>query len=223
MGYPAPGPHIRPSTPSPLKYSTSLTYSNLKSTQYDQVLRVYGLFKPCWLTHATCTCFKETVLLFNVHLSCFVNFILFPIDKYMFKVNQLVFGNCGSSIYCQNNHLEKVIYFLTLMSCSTNKVLHVIHVFQSYVEKTFLLHEMVGKEVVEGLTPLCLPPFSLALYYEHIMNKYFSSKLALRIPSVLLSFLYAIWSALSSLFPRHLFCCIKTKVYLNHWKSEITW
>ena len=39
------------------------------------------------VTPATCTCFKETALLFNVHLNCFVNFILCPTDKYMFKVN----------------------------------------------------------------------------------------------------------------------------------------
>ena len=32
------------------------------------------------------TCFKETALLFNVHLS-FVDFILCTTDKYMFKVN----------------------------------------------------------------------------------------------------------------------------------------
>ena len=68
---------------------------------------VYGLCKPCWLTHVTCTCFKETALLFNVHLSCFVNFILCPTDKYMFKVNKLVFGNCGSSIYWQNNQFRE--------------------------------------------------------------------------------------------------------------------
>ena len=48
---------------------------------------VYKLFKPCGLTHVTCTSFKETVLFFNVHLSCFVDFILWPADKYMFKVN----------------------------------------------------------------------------------------------------------------------------------------
>ena len=47
---------------------------------------VYGLCKPCWLTHVTCKCFKETALLFKVHLSCFVDFILCPTDKYMFKV-----------------------------------------------------------------------------------------------------------------------------------------
>ena len=58
---------------------------------------VYGLFKPCRLTHVTkditslmlhvATCFKETALLFNVHLSFFVDFILCPTDKYMSKVN----------------------------------------------------------------------------------------------------------------------------------------
>ena len=51
-------------------------------------------------THATSKCAKETALLFNVHLSCFVNFILYPTEKCMFKVNKLIFGNCGSSIYC---------------------------------------------------------------------------------------------------------------------------
>ena len=47
---------------------------------------VYGLFKPCWLIDVSCTCFKETTPLFNVHLICFVDFILCPTDKYMFKV-----------------------------------------------------------------------------------------------------------------------------------------
>ena len=48
---------------------------------------VYGLFKPCCFTHATGTRFEETALFFNVHLSCFMNFILCPTDKYMPKVN----------------------------------------------------------------------------------------------------------------------------------------
>ena len=50
------------------------------------------------------------------------------------------------------------------------------------------------------LTPPCPPRFSLALYYEHIVSKSFSSKFVSRIPSVLSSFLHAIWSALSSPF-----------------------
>ena len=58
---------------------------------------VYGLFKPCRLTHVTkditslmlhvATCFKETALLFNVHLSFFEVFILCPTDEYGSKVN----------------------------------------------------------------------------------------------------------------------------------------
>ena len=48
---------------------------------------VYRLFKPCCFTHVTGTCFKETALFFNVHLSCFVDFILCPTDKYTFRAN----------------------------------------------------------------------------------------------------------------------------------------
>ena len=59
--------------------------------------KVYGLFKPYQLTHDTkditslmlhvAKCFKETVLLFNVHLSFFVDFILCQTDKYISTVN----------------------------------------------------------------------------------------------------------------------------------------
>ena len=60
---------------------------------------------------------------------------------------------------------------------------------------------------------------------EHIINICFNSKFALIIPSVLSSFCPAIWSALSSLFPRFFFlfffCC--TKSYLNHWNCETDW
>ena len=54
---------------------------------YKLLSMVYGLFKPFWLTHATCTCFKETALLFHEHLGYFVNSILCPADKCMFKIN----------------------------------------------------------------------------------------------------------------------------------------
>ena len=76
------------------KFLTTSTSFYLNYSHYDHGLWVYGF------THATCTCFKETVLLFNVHLSFFVNFILCPTNKYMFKINKLVFRNCGRSIYC---------------------------------------------------------------------------------------------------------------------------
>ena len=93
LGYPVHGP--RPSYltlgPRPPKNFQSAhlppSQSPVTTIMCTLLLMVYGLFKPCWLTHATCTCFKETALLLNMHLSCFVNFILCPTEKYMFKVN----------------------------------------------------------------------------------------------------------------------------------------
>ena len=64
---------------------------------YTLLSMIYGLIKPFRHTRVTnditslmlhvVTCFKETVLLSNVHLSFFVDFILCPTDKYMSKVN----------------------------------------------------------------------------------------------------------------------------------------
>ena len=65
-------------------------------------------------------------LLFTVHLSFFVNFILSLTEKYMFKVNKLVLTVVALSTAKMTNS-EKVIYFSRLMSCSLSKVLHVIH------------------------------------------------------------------------------------------------
>ena len=112
--------------PAPKKFSTSSTSSYLKSSLYDHGLWVYGLFEPIWPTHTTWICFKETTLLFNVHLNCLVNFFLCPTDKYMFKVNKLVFGNFGSSIYWQNGQFRKSYLFFRRYVL-LNKVLHVIH------------------------------------------------------------------------------------------------
>ena len=63
---------------------------------------------------------------------------------------------------------EKAIYFLSLMSCSMNKVSYVIHmqkfyVFQSYVENFFLLKEMVGRGRGTSTPPTTHRPFSTAL------------------------------------------------------------
>ena len=41
----------------------------------------------CYLNHIDLLCLKKTTLLFNVHLSCFADFIQCPTDEYMFKVN----------------------------------------------------------------------------------------------------------------------------------------
>ena len=62
---------------------------------------VYPLFKPYCFSHVTGTYFKETALFFNVHLSCFVDFILYPTDKCMFKVN-----NKKTRLICMGSNLK---------------------------------------------------------------------------------------------------------------------
>ena len=81
------------------------------------------------MLHAA-TCFKETALVINVHLSCFVDFILYPTNKYMFKVNnkniRLICWMCSnintawhsSSVfivdYDHSQHINIVFLLLTL-------------------------------------------------------------------------------------------------------------
>ena len=105
---------------------------------------VYGLCKPCRLTHVTkditslmlhvATFFKETALLLNVQLSFFVDFILCPTDKYMSKVNnkkiRLICWMCSklkintawhSSVFVadfdHSQHVNIVFLLLTLNKC----------------------------------------------------------------------------------------------------------
>ena len=74
LGYPSSSAHIRPSVSGPHKSFNKLNLLLFKveslwsCSYYFKV--VYGLFKPYWLTHVTCACFKETPLLLNVNLSC---------------------------------------------------------------------------------------------------------------------------------------------------------
>ena len=144
-------PVLDPRSLAPQNFSTSSTSSYLRSSHYDHGLWVYGLFKPCWLTHATCTCFKETALLLNVYLSCLVSFILCPTDKYMFQVNLV------SSLYCQTTSSEKsyllfdtyVLFGKWSLKCYSHvKIL----CFPIFCGKKCLLDEMVWKGVEEGGT-----------------------------------------------------------------------
>ena len=87
----APSLHIQPLAPSPPKNVQPAqpppTQSPVTMIRGTLISLVHGLFKLCWPSPATCTYFKETALLLNVHLNCFVIFILCPTDKYMFKFN----------------------------------------------------------------------------------------------------------------------------------------
>ena len=68
----------------------------------------------------------------------------------------------------KTTNLEKIIYFLSLMSFSINRLKSCIlfsckkFVFWFYVEKEFMLQEMV-----KCWRPLPLPPFSTALHLLH--------------------------------------------------------
>ena len=155
------------------------------------LLMVYRVFKLYWLTHVTFTCFKETNLLFNVHLSCFVDFILCPADKYMFKVNK-------KKIRLKFDHSQHInIVFLLL---ALNKYLpagserkdnalktqKAVYLFRNESFKAFFIQRLI-----------------IAQKLRQVMNvrQCFSSNFALRIP-ILLSFRPIIWSAISSPFHR---------------------
>ena len=116
LGYPSPNPqpsYLAPS-PQPQKIFNQLDFLLVKLQSCDlQIMwtllsMVCRLIKPCRLAHVTCTCFKETAILFNVHFSCFVDFILCPTDKYIFKINNKI-------------HLHvfkvKIKYIMTLFWC----------------------------------------------------------------------------------------------------------
>ena len=89
----------RPPVPGPLK-NFKLAQPSPTESPVTMII-VYGFM--VYLNHVDLLMphvHVKTALMFTVHLSCFVNFILCLTDKYMFKVNKLVLGNCGSSIYC---------------------------------------------------------------------------------------------------------------------------
>ena len=145
MGYLAPVPRplyleLRPRLPAPINVSTSST-SYLKFSHYDHAhitFNVYWLFKPYWLTHVTCSCFKETVLLCNVYVSCFVDFILSPTDKYMFKVNNkkivLIYSICSKLKI--NTAWHRSVFFIFDFAHSLH--INMTFPFSKYFEQVFV-------------------------------------------------------------------------------------
>ena len=185
---------------------------------------VYGLFKPCRLTHDTkdktslmlhvATWFKETVLLFNVHLSYFVDSILCQIDKYMSKVNnkqvRLINLICSKltintawhrsgfvvADFDHNQHVNIVLLLLTLNKSLSAECESQVIMFWKH-KKRYICFVLKVASVL-SFNNLSLRR-KLCTY-----DQCFSSKFALGIPSVLSLFRPVIWSAPSSLFPRDL-------------------
>ena len=158
---------------------------------------VYGLFIPCWLTHVTCTHFKETALLFNEYLSCFVNF--YRTDKYMFRVNNekirliCMCSTIKTGVFIVDfDHSQNIIIVPLLLTL--NKHLSVgrerqVIMFWKHKKPYIRLFAKVARPI--SLSNLSLHRkeinydhfISILLYgCEHIMDTCFSSKFALGIP-----------------------------------------
>ena len=158
------------------------------------------------------TCFKETVLLFNVHLSCFVDFILCSTDKYMFKVSnkkiRLICWMCSklkintawhsSSVFIvdfdHSQHINVLFLLLTLNKCLSVGCERQVIMFWKHKKRLICFVIKVARPI--SFSDLSLHRIEinyeqmtiLWTCYEHNMNICFSSKFSLRIPSVLSSF-----------------------------------
>ena len=123
---------------------------------YTSLSMVYRLFEPCCFTHGTGTCFKETTLFFNVHLSGFVDFILCPTDRYMFKVRLIcMYLNLKINTACHlsfvfivdfdhRQHINIVFLLLTLskylsVGCERQVIMFWKPYFKAYFIQQFVI------------------------------------------------------------------------------------
>ena len=142
---------------------------------------VYGLFKPCWLTHITYAYFKEPALLLNVHLNCFVDFVLCPTDTYMFKVNNKKFRLtcCMCSkintawhrslvfnywLWPQFNFEQVFVSRLWKTSHNVLKTLKTIYLFRNKSCKTYFIQWRLSLHRIE------INYKHMTIMYEQIMN-----------------------------------------------------
>ena len=159
---------------------------------------VYGLFKPCWLTHVTCKCFKESAILFNVQLSCTVDFIPCQTEKYMFKVNNKKIDSSGSKLKINTAWHRSGVFIVdfnltVFLLLTLNKYLSVgcerqVIVFWKHKKRYICFIINISRPIL--LSNLSLHRVEInydhiktILLYEHIMNIWFSLKFALGMPS----------------------------------------
>ena len=213
-GPPDPGHHIRPSAPGPhksfIKFNLLLVKAQwLWSCARGLLSMVYRLFKPCLLIDVLCLCFKETTPLYNVHLSCFVDFILCPTDKYMFKVNnkkiRLICWIC-SKLKVSTAWPRLCVFIVDLDHSQHINIVFLLLTLKKHlsaVQERQVITFWKNKKRDICIVIKIARPISFNDYrcteLKLAMNiwQYFSSKFALRIPSVLSS-RPVIWSAVSS-------------------------
>ena len=190
-------------------------------------------FKPCRLAHVTedivslmlhvATCFKETALLFNVHLRFFADFILCQTDKYMSKVNnkkiRLIYWMCSklkintawhrSGVFVadfdHNQHVNIVFLHLTLNKYLSAGCERQVKMFWKHKKQyiCFVL-KVAGTLSFNNLS-------------SHQIEK-ICSRNPKRI--IIVSSRYLISSIMAFCQRFNFFRFIKPKTYLNHWNSE---
>ena len=176
-------------------------------------------------------CFKETALVFNVFLTCFVDFILCPTGKYIFKVstkkNRLIYmcsslkinTACHRSFvlivdFYHSQHINIVFLLLTL-----NKHLFVSRVWKTSHNVLKTLFQGLFHSAIYHCTQLKQIRTTLSAYYDINELSAYGSALNLLWESqannhrfvLLFDLLYHCY------FPDfNIFCCVRTKTYLNH-------
>ena len=85
-------------------------------------------------------------------LNCYSFLLKFLLKTITYK---LAVGNCGSSIYCQNNKFRKSYLLFVTLSCSTNKLTsHMLFTCKNFVfsdftkEKRFFAPEMIFCSII---------------------------------------------------------------------------
>ena len=116
----------RPSAPQ--KFSTSSTSSYLTSSHYDHELCVYSGY----LNHVDLLMPHLHVLKKQPYCLMYTWFVLWilscaQLTNKCSKLTNSFLVNVVALSTAKTTNSEKATYFLTLMSCSANKVLHLIH------------------------------------------------------------------------------------------------
>ena len=164
------------------------------------------------------TCFKE-----HVHLSYFVDFMLCPTNKYIFKFNntkiRFICWMCSKLNTASHSSSVFIVYFDSSQHINIVRLLLALNMYLSVGwEREVIMFWKHKKHyicfVIKVARPISFSDLSLHrieinceqmtmlwTYYEHNINICFSSKFAPGIPSVLSLFRFVFSPALWSLFP----------------------
>ena len=129
--------------------------------KYENLLKFntsWLLFLRAWYFSFSCSGY--TLIKKSYTLNCYSFLQKFLLET---KTYKLVVGHCDSSIYCEKNISEKVIYFLSLLPCSVKKLIpHMLFTCQNSIFSDFTWKKKFAPGSSRGLTSF--PPPSPFLY-----------------------------------------------------------